>query len=171
MDQLPLDMCRENTCCFTGHRSIPEDKQDQLAPLLLRTVRLLAESGYRYFLCGGALGFDTMVAKVVVHLSAQYPIKLVLALPCRNQTEKWSSLEDAETHLRHYKHLMGQAVAVHYTTDIYHDGCMRERNRYMVDHASYCIAYYNGSPRSGSGQTLRMAKKAGIEICNLHELL
>jgi len=77
----------------------------------------------------------------------------------------------AETHLRHYKHLMGQAVAVHYTTDIYHDGCMRERNRYMVDHASYCIAYYNGSPRSGSGQTLRMAKKAGIEICNLHELL
>ena len=38
--------------------------------------------------CGGALGFDTLVAKLIINLKIKYPyIKLVLILPCIEQTK------------------------------------------------------------------------------------
>ena len=54
-------------------------------------VRVLMENGFRYFACGGALGFDTFAATYICSLKQQgYDVKLVLMLPCRDQTAKWS---------------------------------------------------------------------------------
>lgn len=40
---------REETCCFTGHRKIPEEEREQLARRLEATVEELIRAGVRYF--------------------------------------------------------------------------------------------------------------------------
>ena len=53
------------------------------------TERLISQ-GYRRFYTGGALGFDTVAAIVILKLKNRYPdIKLILALPCSSQTKGW----------------------------------------------------------------------------------
>jgi lysophospholipase L1-like esterase len=39
---LPADMTRENTCCFTGHRHIPEERTDEIKAGLLKIVKILS---------------------------------------------------------------------------------------------------------------------------------
>lgn len=164
---LPKGMTRDTSCCFTGHRIIPADRLRDVTAEVERTIRILAENGYRYFICGGALGFDTLAAQIVLRLRDELGISLILALPCLNQTDKWLGMKDGEEHIREYQRIKGLAAAVHYVSDFYTDGCMRERNRFMVDHASFCVAYYNGNPRSGAGMTVRMAMKDGIGVYNV----
>ena len=43
---------------------------------------------------------------------------------------------------------------------------MKRRNERLVELADYCICYCT-NPRSGTGQTVRMAKDKGIDIINL----
>ena len=76
--------------------------------------------------------------------------------------------DDRLDELRRYQQIKGRAEAIVYLSDFYTDTCMRERNQFMVDHSSCCVAYYNGFPRSGAGQTVRMAKKAGIPVKNVY---
>ena len=45
----------------------------------------------------------------------------------------------------------------------YTPDCMDKRNRYMVDHADYILAVWNGCP-SGTGNTVRYAHKKGRSI-------
>ena len=81
---------RDKTCCFTGHRQLPEKYKDEIASKLENTIKSLIHSGYRYFGAGGALGFDTLAAQTVLRLRKSYPqIKLILVLPCLSQADKW----------------------------------------------------------------------------------
>lgn len=74
---------KERTCCFTGHRSIPDRDRVRLQKALESTVTSLVNSGYRYFGVGGALGFDTMAEQTILKLRQHDPsIKLILVLPC-----------------------------------------------------------------------------------------
>ena len=167
---LPPDMDRNNTCCFTGHRKIPDDRWDFILRTLVKIVTILASSGYRYFICGGALGFDTLAANAVTAAAEKNSdIRLILALPCLNQTEKWLGADDGEEHIREYRRLKGLAHSVVYTGEMYSDDCMKKRNQFMVDNSSFCISYYNGAVRSGTGQTHRMAVKAGLTVFNLYD--
>lgn len=53
-------------------------------------IRLIIEGNF-IFLAGGALGFDTIAAQIVIKLKKKYPhIQLVLILPCRSQSKYWS---------------------------------------------------------------------------------
>ena len=45
----------------------------------------------------------------------------------------------------------------------YTPDCMENRNRYMVDHADYLLAVWNGSP-SGTGKTVRYAHQQGKPV-------
>ena len=171
-DFFPLpSMSRENTCCFTGHRAIPDGLHSRIVEQTEHAVRILVRAGYRFFLCGGALGFDMLAEQVILRAaSSSDSVHLVLALPCRDQTERWLENGSLEP-IREYQRIKSAASAVVYISDFYHDGCMAERNRYMVDHASFCVAYYRGGVRSGTGQTFRMAQKAGLRIYNLHDVI
>ena len=41
---------------------------------------------------GGALGFDTLAAQTVLEMKKEYPqLRLILVLPCENQTRGWHS--------------------------------------------------------------------------------
>ncbi len=88
-------------------------------------------------------------------------VRLLLALPCRNQTAKWRSLPL----LKLYKYILGEADDILYISDLYYDGCMRKRNIWMTDHASVCIAYCT-KEQGGAAQTLRLAEKGGLKIVN-----
>ena len=168
MDFPPDSVLRGQTCCFTGHRFIAGQLRENLIAALDRRIKEFYDAGYRYFMTGGALGFDTLAAAEVLR-TARFAkdIRLILALPCRDQTLPWEGLPDSLEHLRRYKQILGMAHGVVYVSDFYTDTCMKERNRFMVEHSAACIAYYNGCIRSGTGQTFRMAEKAGLEIRNL----
>ena len=95
---------REKTCCFTGHRVIPARSLPALAKELEQTLRCLIGAGVRYFGAGGALGFDTLAAETVLRLKGEYPgIRLILVLPCRDQTRGWR-----EADVRRYRDILSR---------------------------------------------------------------
>ena len=91
MNLIPL------ACCFTGHRNVKDADRVKLA--LVDATKNMAENGVSVFVCGGALGFDTLAAQTVLELKEKYPVKLCLYLPCDNQTEGWD-VADAEEYER-----------------------------------------------------------------------
>ena len=72
---------RESTCCFTGHRELPDQELNYIKAELEKTITNLIDRGIRYFGTGGAWGFDALAAKTVLKLRQQYPhIRLILVL-------------------------------------------------------------------------------------------
>jgi len=99
------------TCCFTGHRRIPPEVVAPLRERLEAEIESLIRQGVRYFGAGGALGFDTLAAEAVLDLKAVYPfIRLILVLPCRDQTRGW-----AEEDVKRYQAILKRADKVVYT--------------------------------------------------------
>ena len=154
---------REQTCCFTGHRDIPAGVLPQLSAELEETVLRLISEGVRFFGAGGALGFDTLAEETVLRLRAQYSqIRLILVLPCRDQTLGWKSKDIAR-----YERLLAQADKVVYTGESYTPGCMHHRNRHLVDNSSICVAYCTRNT-GGSAYTVDYAERHGLRIIFLH---
>ncbi len=122
------------------------------------------EQGYRYFGCGGALGFDTLAAQTVLQLRETYPeIRLILVLPCRNQTRGWRQDDVAE-----YGRIIKAADKVTYTSEQYYSGCMHKRNRHLVDNSSLCICYLT-EQSGGTAYTVNYARSQGLKIINIAE--
>lgn len=115
-------------------------------------------------MAGGALGFDTLAARTVLRLKKEFPkIRLVLALPCppEEQTLKWTNQQRGE-----YQEILEQADEVITLSPKYVDGCMLERNRYMVNN-SVKLIHYLRSDRGGTKYTVKYAKTRGIELIEL----
>mgnify|MGYP004596036957 CR=1 FL=1 len=152
--------CR--TACFTGHRELPTDDLPEIFKRLEDTLVKLIEQGYRYFGAGGALGFDTLAAQVVLRLRERYPqIRLILVLPCRIQTRGWSQAD-----IDIYEEIKRRADKVTYTSESYFRGCMQKRNRHLVDNSSVCICYLT-KPTGGTAYTVDYARRCGLQILNI----
>ncbi len=150
---------KDYSCCFTGHRIIPSADLPKIKKALSETVRILAEGGMTEFICGGALGFDTLAAEEVLRQKEDFPhIRLTLCLPCKNQAERWNQTQKAV-----YERILDAADSTVCLFDRYVPGCMQMRNRYMVDHAHVCIAYYTGGS-GGTAYTVRYAKDKNVRI-------
>ena len=54
---------KEQTCCFTGHRNVPVDKQKEIVARTGAKVRERISEGYQCFVVGGAVGYDTLAAE------------------------------------------------------------------------------------------------------------
>lgn len=120
------------------------------------------EKGYERFLAGGALGFDTLAADMVIELKSLYPhIQLILVLPCREQTRGWS-----QNDIDNYERIKLQADEIIYTAENYYRGCMHIRNRCMVDNSSLCICYLT-KETGGTAYTVRYADNNGLQLINL----
>ena len=151
---------RVRSVCFTGHRQIDKDLD---ARGLYNAMEALIEDGYNIFICGGALGFDTVAAKMVLEFKKINPeIKLHLYLPCSNQDARWSYADRIQ-----YRKILASADYVDMPEQIYYDGCMRVRNYKMVDSSSVCICYLNNSVKSGTAQTVRYAERCGLKVINV----
>lgn len=151
-------------CSFTGHRTIPEEERARVSALLSTAIKYAYTAGCRDFLCGGALGFDTLAAKEVIKFRLlNRDVRLILCLPCMDQADGWS-----DQHQSMYAHILESADEVIYASESYTDTCMRERNFLLASRCDILIAYCQRS-RSGTGQTLRMADSMGKEIINIFD--
>ncbi len=153
---------RNLTCCFTGHRSIPQEQIPILEEKLETLIRSLVKQGVIYYGAGGALGFDTVSAQVVLKLRRELPqIKLILVLPCPGQAQKWSK-RDQEI----YENIKVQADKAVYTSQEYTRDCMFIRNRHLVDYSGTCICYLT-RPKGGTAYTVNYARTKGLRVINL----
>ena len=149
--------------CFTGHRKIPKAELPDLKIRIVETMEtLITQHGVNSFHNGGALGFDTLTGYAVLELKARHEsIKLIMVLPCREQDKDWTDEDKAA-----YAKLLAAADEIIYVSEAYTSDCMKKRNIRLVQDSDYCIAYLKNQ-RTGTAQTVRLAKEKGIPIFNL----
>lgn len=152
---------KAKTCCFTGHRIIPQGEYKGVSIRLEGIVRELISQGIIYYGAGGALGFDTLAAKCILKLRKEFPyIRLILVLPCLSQADRWS-----KTDRRVYDIIKAQADKVVYTSKEYTSECMHIRNRHLVNCSGTCVCYLTQS-KGGTFYTVDYAKISGLKIIN-----
>lgn len=59
-----IDLLKNKTCCFTGHRKLPEKNIKKIEARLEKEIEELIKSGFCYFAVGGAQGFDTVAGQI-----------------------------------------------------------------------------------------------------------
>ena len=153
------------TCCFTGHRELPETDSEAYRALLKAleaAVRDARAEGCTRFLVGGAKGFDLLAGEWILTLKKVDPsIALSVYVPHRGQEYRYCAADKAR-----YRALLNGADEVLFISETYHPGCMRERNARMVSDAAFCIAYVRRTP-SGSAQTMHMAEAKGLTVLRI----
>ncbi len=126
---------------------------------LKERVEYSIENGYKIFISGMAIGFDTIFAETVLELKKKYPfIKLVAALPCRDQYKLWKPEQ-----IERYKRILKQCDDVRCLYESYNDKCMLERNDYMLNCSSLVFALFDGKP-GGTKYTVNKARQKGLRV-------
>lgn len=150
------------TLCFAGHRIIRRKDMALLPQRLDALLEACYEKGYVQYLCGGAIGFDTLAAEAVVRLRQKHgDVQLVLMIPCSDQSARWTQAQ-----CQRYERLLYRANDVQVLTDLYHDGCMQARNDAMLARSSLCISYQYMN-RGGTLSTVRQAHRMNIPVLNV----
>lgn len=153
---------RDIAVCFTGHRVLPAAELPALTERLDALLEALYQRGFRDFLCGGALGFDTLAAQRVLLLRNRHEgVRLCLAIPCSTQSAHWNA-DDCLV----YEQLLYAADETKVLSRHYYEGCMFVRNRYMVDNSALCVCYLNHQ-KGGTMYTALYAMRQGIPLLNL----
>jgi uncharacterized phage-like protein YoqJ len=126
-------------------------------------IVFLMEHGVKTFISGVALGVDIWGAELVLAQKEKNPqIQLIAAIPCETQANKWS-VEQRER----YFDLLVQCDETVYISNHYTPDCMFRRNRWMVDHAKYLLAVYNGEKKGGTAYTVDYARKKGCHVIRI----
>lgn len=152
---------KTNTCFFTGHRIIANESRPALRDRVKKLcIELIKHHNVTDFITGGALGFDTLAALVVLDLKNEYPyIKLHVYYPCTNQSEKWKVYDK-----KIWESIKLMADDYKYISDMpYVTGCMQLRNKAMVNDSEYCIAYCTRN-FGGTYSTVKYAKEKDRKI-------
>lgn len=153
---------RAKTCCFTGHRSLSDKEKLKMAVHLRRVIEEQIKAGIVFYGAGGALGFDSLADQTVLEMKKEHPqLRLILVLPCKDQTRRWCS-EDIAV----YEDIKCRSDKVVYVSREYTPDCMHKRNRHLVDHSGTCICYLTRSA-GGTAYTVDYARKKGLRIINV----
>ena len=160
-------MSKIRTVCFSGYR--PEkfsfillNGQEQYLKLEARIKAELTKAiqdGYGTFLCGMAKGFDLVCGNITLSLKENDPVfahtKLIAVPPYHGHRfdGPWGIIHSL---------VMGKADEVIYPTDQQNSHVYHIRNRYMVNHSSRLICYYDGQA-GGTKYTVRYAEDKGVE--------
>ena len=138
-------------CVFTGHRELGEDFSKTR---LKKIIEQLIQTGVENFYNGMAIGFDLLAAECVLSLRKKYPqVKLIACIPCYGQ-EKYFSEADKKRYVK----ILKKADEKVTLADHYHQGCMQNRDKYMVEHADCMIAYCNKTT-GGAAYTVKIFEK------------
>ena len=166
--QEPLALDRSKTCCFTGHRSrdLPfrGDMQRMGMRNLVSTIYLAVteavEEGYDTFITGMADGIDLICADIVSELvSFGCRLTLLCAVPYAGHIKE----QRTPRNVCLYNRLVSTFPTV-VLSRRYHSKCYEKRNLFMVEHSSKLIGVYKNKPcGSGTAQTIRFARRAGLE--------
>jgi len=157
-----MEIIKSKTCSFTGHRIIDSSSSSKVMSGLLNTCEDLITKGFDTFISGGARGFDLLAAEAILTLKKTHPhIRLVMALPCKNQTQGWGKADKER-----YENILTLCNQIEYISENYFEGCMQIRNRFMINNSSICVAYLKNA-RGGTYSTVLYAKEQGIQVINL----
>ena len=153
------------TCCFTGHRELPNADSPAYKALLSALEAAVDDAireGCDRFVVGGAKGFDLLAGEWILARKKVDPaISLAVYVPHRGQANAYSPAD-----MLRYRKLLNGADETLVLSESYHPGCMRERNARLVQDAQFCIAYVRRKP-SGSAQTLKLAEEKGLTVLRI----
>lgn len=162
-----LEIKEGSVVCFTGNRpaSLPW-KSNENCDLFLSFksnikffLEELIKKGVTKFISGMAMGFDIVMAEIILELKADYPVEIEGALPCIGQEDKWTS-----GYKNRYRALLEKLDTTTLVSNFrYFEGCFHIRNHYMVNNADIVVA---GSFKEGGGtaSTVEYAKKHNKQI-------
>ncbi|MBE5794646.1 MAG: DUF1273 domain-containing protein [Clostridiales bacterium] len=137
------------TCTFFGHRDCP----DSIRPNLQKAIiRLIVQEGVDTFYVGHQGKFDRYALAALQQVAIEYPhirYTVVLAyLPTHQHAEK--SSHQADTMIPDGIETAPKRFAI------------SRRNRWLVEHADYVIAY--ALYRGGAMQFVELAQKKGKKV-------
>lgn len=157
-------------CCLTGHRpkGFPWNYYDTkcinhqvyLKELRKHIIKLI-DDGYNYFISGMAIGADIDFAEICEDLrdNCGYAILIEGAIPCPNQTARWSA-----TDKNRYAEIYKKLDKITLVSDKCTQSCFQKRNEYMIDRAEHVIAIWNTEQKGGTWNSLRYAYRRKKEI-------
>ena len=162
MNDLKFD--RTVSAAFTGHRFYDFSQREFIQERLTSAISEAYDHGIRNFISGFALGIDLMAAQLVQSLKCDLPgISLTAAIPFEGQAERYNIYDK-----RVYRRLLELADKVIVLSDCYYPRCFRDRDEFMVENASYLIAYYDGRGKGGTYYTVKKARARSIPIINVY---
>lgn len=162
MNDLKFD--RTVSAAFTGHRFYDFSQRKFIQERLTSAISEAYDHGIRNFISGFALGIDLMAAQLVQSLKCNLPgISLTAAIPFEDQAERYNIYDK-----RVYGRLLELADKVIVLSDCYYPRCFLDRDEFMVENASYLIAYYDGREKGGTYYTVKKARARGIPIINVY---
>ena len=162
MNDLKFD--RTVSAAFTGHRFYDFSQREFIQERLTSAISEAYDHGIRNFISGFALGIDLMAAQLVQSLKCDLPgISLTAAIPFEGQAERYNIYDK-----RVYRRLLELADKVIVLSDYYYPRCFHDRDKFMVENASYLIAYYDGREKGGTYYTVKKARARGIPIINVY---
>lgn len=162
MNDLKFD--RTVSAAFTGHRFYDFSQREFIQERLTSAISEAYDHGIRNFISGFALGIDLMAAQLVQSLKCNLPgISLTVAIPFEGQAERYNIYDK-----RVYRRLLELADKVIVLSDCYYPRCFLDRDEFMVENASYLIAYYDGREKGGTYYTVKKARARGIPIINVY---
>ena len=168
-----MDIRRETTCCFTGHRpdKLPWgfDERDPRCLALKRSMDRELEGlyrrGFRHFISGMAMGCDLCFAEAALTLREQRPdLTVEGAVPCPTQADRWP-----ENQRRRWRDILTRCDLETVTQQRYDRFCMFRRDRYMIERSAAVLAVFDGTP-GGTQYTLNYAMDKKLEIILLYPL-
>lgn len=149
---------------FTGHRSLPSIKKEEIKGRVREQIRSLYSRGYRYFFCGMAIGFDMLAAEEAIRLKAELgELRIIAIIPYKGQSERWS-----EWTKQKYMELLRKVDDMEILSEDYFNGCFLRRNDFMLSHSSALISFYDGCEKGGTFYTVRNARRKGMKIINVY---
>lgn len=162
MNDLKFD--RTVSAAFTGHRFYDFSQREFIQERLTSAISEAYDHGIRNFISGFALGIDLMAAQLVQSLKCDLPgISLTAVIPFEGQAERYNIYDK-----RVYRRLLELADKVIVLSDYYYPRCFLDRDMFMVENASYLIAYYDGREKGGTYYTVKKARARGIPIINVY---
>lgn len=151
----------ENACCFSGHRTIPPERLDRVKNKTAEAIHLLYSVGVRTFKAGGALGYDTLAALLVLEFKKTHPdVRLELELISPDQERSWSE-PDKEL----FNSIKEAADSIRYASQTYSRPAIFARNRNLVDGSAHCVCFLD-KETGGTAYTVKHARGRGLEIIN-----
>lgn len=161
-----LEINKDTTACLTGHRpkSLPwgYDETKDNCIKFKKNLEQIFEGAIKYglttFLTGMAEGFDMIAAEILLELRKRHNIQIIAVVPCLGQEIKWNPSQQ-----KRYNQILKQCDNKIVLSPKYTPTCMNDRNKFMVDNSSVCVACWNGKP-SGTSNTVLYAKQKKCKV-------
>lgn len=152
------------TCCFTGHRRMPDMSFHPVRVKLENALFELVQLGYNTFVGGGAVGFDMLAESASIELRRQFSdVRVVIIMPSFDYRFGWTEGEHELMSL-----IERNSNRLFFCTEKYRRGGMFLRDRALVDVSSRCISFMVKNT-GGTAYTVKYAKSRGVKVTNLAE--